>query len=128
MKPWPHDLSIRRGDTKELFFRVRERVWDETTSAYIPGAYRDLTGWTVLAQYRATEDANEVLAEFAATIMDQGVTPGGVLLRLTPAQTASLTILTGVWDCQLTDPAGDVYTYIAGKVAVDKDVSRSGVA
>jgi hypothetical protein len=123
--PWPKDITIKRGDTKEIYFRVRERVWDEVTSTYVAGAYRDLTGWSVLAQIRTDADAADPVAEFDVNLGDQVATPGGVLLKLTPAQTAALTISTGGYDVQLTDPGGDVYTYIEGSVTVKKDYSRA---
>lgn len=127
MIPWVKDIKVRRGDTKELFFRVRTRTWNEALQKWEPGPYRDLTGWTALSQIRESLDSTIVAAEFTVTFSDQ-VNPdtvGGVLLKLTPVQTASLTIIKGVWDCQFTDLAGDVWTYVAGAVTVEKDVSRA---
>ena len=124
MIAYVHNIVVKRGDTKEIFFRVRTQVWNDTLSIWQPGAYRDLTGWEVLAQIRSTEDSNTVVATFTATLADQVTTTGGVYLKLSPATTAALTVENGVWDCQLTSPSGDVYTYVEGTYTLDKDVSR----
>lgn len=130
MIPAPVDITIRRGDTKIVFFRVRERVWNPAANGgaggYLPGAYRDLTGWTILSQIRETTESASPAATFTATLSDQVAVPGGVTLRLPPATTAGLTLPVGggVWDVQLTDTVGDVHTYLAGAVTFEKDVSR----
>lgn len=124
------DIKIRRGDTKTIFFRVRERVWNSAANGgaggYLPGPYRDLTGWTVLSQIRETTESAEPTATFAPTLSDQVAVPGGVTLKLAHTITATMTLPIGggVWDVQLTDAAGDVHTYIAGAVTFEKDVSR----
>lgn len=126
MIPAPVDITLRRGDTKLIFFRVRQRTWDNALGKWVPGAYRDLTGWSVLSQIRVTADAPDPpLATFSVTLSNQATTPGGVTLRLAPAVTSALDLPEGgVWDVQLTDGAGDVFTYIAGAVSFEKDVSR----
>lgn len=126
MIPLPVQITIRRGDTKEISFRVRRWVLNELTGVLEPVEYRDLTGWTVLSQIRSTEDSTTVVAEFTPTIPDQSILAnrGFVYLKLTPVQTEGIIIESGVWDAQLTDPGGDVYTYVAGPVVIAKDVSR----
>lgn len=127
MIPYPKNITIRFGDAKEIFFRVRERVWSGTE--WVAGDYRDLTGWTILSQVRATTEDPIPLLEFTATLGDQtdlvnGI--GSVYLKLTGAETAGVTrtITTGKWDVELTDDLGDPYTYVAGDVTFTKDVSR----
>lgn len=130
MTPWPKDIKIKRGDTKEIYFRVRTRVWNPALNGgaggYEAGPYRNLTGWTVLAQIRATQDSATPLAEFDATLSDQVADTGGVLLKLSPADTAAIPSGTHGYDVQLTDANGDVWTYIEGEVEVSKDYSRAG--
>jgi len=126
MKPAKHDIEIRRGDTYELFFRVRTRVWNPTTEVWEAGAYRDLTGYEVTAQLRTAADAATVEIEFTCVLTNQTTVPGGVLVRATPAQTQALIITAGVYDVQL-DPDGtgdDKYTYLEGDVTITKDVTR----
>lgn len=130
MTPWPKDITIRRGDTKELYFRVRSRVWNAALNGgaggYEAGPYRDLTGWTVLAQIRASKTSTTIEATFSVNLGNQATTPGGCLLRLTPVQTAALSISSGGYDVQLTDTNGDVWTYIEGTVTITGDYSRAG--
>jgi hypothetical protein len=128
VKPAVHDTSIYRGDTYELFFRVRTQVWNPLLNGGAgglePGPYRDLTGFTGAAQFRSSPDAvdpPELI--FTVTIVDQLVTLGGVLVYASPAQTAAIAISAGVYDVQLSDGV-DKWTYIKGAVAVDPDVTR----
>lgn len=128
MKPYQHDIEIYRGDTFELFFRVRTRVWNPALNGgaggYEPGPYRDLTGFAGTSQVRSTADAVDPAAlDFTVTIADQITTTGGVLVRATPALTAALVISAGVYDVQLADGT-DKFTYIKGGVTVDPDVTR----
>jgi hypothetical protein len=126
--PYPKDITIRRGDSKRIFCRIRERLWDPSANGglggYVPGDYRDLTGWVGKAQVRTTEDSATVVAEFTVTLSDQTATPGGVTLYLAPATTAGITVDTAKWDFQFTDAASDVWTYAAGAVTIVKDVTR----
>lgn len=124
MQPAVQDLSIYQGDSYDFFFRVRERVYDPVMEEFTAGDYINLTGWVGKSQIRVTHDAVEVLAEFSVTLSDQTTTPGGVLLMLTPAQTAALPSK-GVWDVQLTNTAGEIRTFIAGGVTVSREVTRA---
>lgn len=129
MDALPKDIKIKFGDTKEVFFRVRDRVYDTGTNTWVTGSYRDLTGYTVLSQIRKTADDADPLVAFTTSLGDQTdveLGRGAVLLKLTPAETAALdrTLTTGVWDVQFTDPGGDTYTYIEGAVTFSKDVTR----
>jgi hypothetical protein len=124
VKPAVHDIEIYRGDTFELFFRVRTRVWNAIDQVWEPGPYRDLTGFTGASQVRSAPDAADPAAlDFVVTVVDQLVTLGGVLVRATPALTAALAISAGVYDVQLSDGT-DKFTYLKGAVAVDPDVTR----
>lgn len=119
MKPAPLDLEIYKGDTCEVFFRLRAKNTDGTAGAYI-----NLTGCTPKAQIRATSVALPVIAEFVATLSDQNTVPGGVLLKLSPATTAAIVATSGVWDAQITNAATDVSTYLAGTVTFTSDVTH----
>ncbi len=127
--PFKKDIKVRFGDTKEVFFRVRDLEWDDAQEKFVPGAYRDLTGVTVTAQIRETLDSNNPLVSFTATLgtqSDLSLGRGSVSLRLTPAQTAAIPreTSTGKWDCEFEYPSGDTFTYIEGDVTFTKDVTR----
>jgi hypothetical protein len=130
MEPFKKDITIKRGDTKEIFFRVRTKVWNETTSVWEPGPYKDLTGFTVTSQVRTTKASTDPpLLTFAVTLGNQADLVNGrgaVLLKLTPVQTASVatSIPTGVYDVQFTEPDTDAFTYLEGNVLFTEDVTR----
>jgi hypothetical protein len=129
MQPAVKDITIRRGDTKEIFFRVRTKVWNGTTSAWEPGPYKDLTGYTVAAQVRQTKSSNTVLLTFAVTLGNQAEPVNGrgaVLLKIPGSETAGVptNIATGVYDVQFTEPDGDPFTYLEGNVLFTEDVTR----
>lgn len=119
MIPAVLNITITRGDTCEVFFRVRSKNANGT-----PGEYINLTGNTAKSQVRATVKAVVISAEFTCTLTDQVTIPGGVLLRLTPIQTAAIIEDTAVWDVQLTT-ATDNYTYLSGVVTIRDDVTRA---
>lgn len=119
MKPATLNLDIYRGDSKDVYFRVRDKNTDGS-----PGPYKVLTGATPKSQIRADKNNPAVLAEFTASLDDQVARPGGVLLHLTGAQTTAITPDTAVWDVQVTHANGDVTTYLAGTVTITGDVTR----
>jgi hypothetical protein len=122
--PAVKDITVKRGDTFELFARIRDKVWDAGTSTYIPGPYKNLTGWTGLSQIRLTADTPDpVLATMSVVLGNQGTTPGSFFLRMTSTVTATLTV-NGVYDVQFTLPDASVQTYLGGAVTISKDVTK----
>ena len=129
MDPATKNIKIRRGDTKELFFRVRTKVWDSGTSQYVPGPYKDLTGYGIAAQIRETKSSSSVLLTFTVTMGDQTEPTqgrGSVLLRIHGGLTGTvpLAVTSGVYDVQFTEPDTDPYTYLEGNVEFTEDVTR----
>ncbi len=127
MIPAKRDIIIRFGDIHEIFFRVRTKTWNGT--AWVLGAYQDLTGWTVLCQVRETTESAVILGTYTVTLGDQGepiAGLGAVYLKLSAATTGAITrtIAKGKYDIQLTNPAGDPQTYCEGDVTFTKDTSR----
>lgn len=116
--PAPFDLQIYQGDSYDLFFRVKARngVGDLV--------YLDLTGSTPKAQIRASKTSPTAAAELTANISDQTTLTGGVLLHITPAVSAALTLTAGVWDCEILFASGDKKTVLAGDVTVTPEVTR----
>lgn len=125
MKAATYDIEFKRGDDYELFGRVRTMVWDAGQSKLVPGPYRDITGWSGLAQVRTSEDATTTMFAFTVALGNQETVPGSFYVRAVPNDTKNLTVLVGVWDLQWTTDTGKVYTYVEGKVTLDKDTSRA---
>lgn len=121
MTPAPLNITIRRGDTFRLFFRLRNKNPDGT-----PGTYPDLTTWgDGLAQVRANADAPDPIVEMAVSKGNQATYPGSVLLTIADDVTAGLTIPAGsVWDFQMVNELGETDTYLEGTVTFSKDVSK----
>ena len=102
------DLVLYQGDDTYLDLSV--------TSS---GSPADLTGCTAKCQIRVNPAATAVLAELDATIA------GSVIhLHLSHTDAAGLLPGAAVWDCQLTDSAGNVSTVAAGAVTVAAEVTR----
>lgn len=115
MLPAPRDLTLYQGDTFAMTVGLKDKTVDG-----LAGNPVNLTGCTARAQIRATTAATTVLAEFACTITTP--TAGKIDLELTPAQTA--TLVSGVWDLQITFPDSRVYTVAAGALTTVAEVTR----
>ena len=124
MIPAPHNITIKRGDTFSLFARARDKVWDAIEGEYVPGPYKDLTGWTGLCQLRETEDSATIVATATITLGNQVTVPGSFFMTMSKTITAAITVVTGVYDVQFTTGAGEDYTYVGGTWQLSKDVSR----
>lgn len=109
--PGNYDLSIYEGDAVKFTVTVK----DATNAAV------NLTGYTAKAVLKKSYvDASPV--NFVCTITNP--TAGVVTLYLAPATTAALDTNSGyIWDFQLTEPSGDVRTYLAGDVTVLPEVT-----
>ncbi len=115
MIPATYPITIFQGDDFDLIFRIKNDA----------GEYLDLTGFFPAAQIRASVDSPDVLAQFSATLSNQTVSPGGVILALTPAQTDELPASGGVWDVQLENSIRtEIRTYLSGRVTVIEQVTR----
>jgi len=108
----PYDLTLVRGDTFERRTFVME---------FEDGSHVDFTGYTVLAQVRPAANAPLVLLEFTSGIDENG----DPFIEASSADTtATGPIPKGVWDLQMTSPAGRTRTYMAGDVTIVQDVSH----
>jgi hypothetical protein len=106
------NLSLYRGDD----FGPQEFIWEQPAGTPV-----DITGYTITAQIRASQDATDILASFACTITDAPA--GKWTIALTDAQTTTLPS-SAYWDLQLTSPGGVTRTFAAGRVKVTRDVTR----
>lgn len=130
MKPYVKAIDIRRGDTKELFFRVRTKVWNATTLVYDPGPYKDLTGYTITSQVRQAKSSATVLLTFTCMIGNQADATAGLgavymVISADDTATVPLNVTGGFYDIQFTEAGGNVFTYIEGAVTFDEDVTRA---
>jgi len=130
MQPYVKNINVRRGDTKEMFFRVRTKVWNATTNLWEPGPYKDLTGFTVTSQIRQAKSSSTPLLTFVCSLGNQADTVNGrgaVFMKVSGANTATvpLNITSGFYDVQFTEPDTDVFTYLEGGVTFDEDVTRA---
>jgi hypothetical protein len=108
--PSNYDLVLYRGD----YFPLRVTLTD---SAGVP---LDLTGYTAAAQIRSNFD-DPVSYDFDVTM-----TPLTGTIDLLLSSATSETILAGsyVWDFQVTEPSGNIRTYITGDVTMFDEVTR----
>lgn len=121
MIPATLDLTIKRGDTFRQFFRLRNKDANGD-----PSTYPDLTSWGAgLSQIRANADSDTVVATMTITKANQVTYPGGILLTLSAATTASIPAGNYVWDFEIANDLGETDTYLDGAVTVTKDVSRA---
>lgn len=127
MIPTRLNITIRRGDTFRLFFRMRKKNPDGT-----PGDYVNLDTWGAgLAQVRTDYDA-PVMFSMTVTKSNQTLYPGGVLLTIDDDVTAAADFtpemvdkkFRGVWDFEISNDLGETDTYIEGDVTFKLDVSR----
>lgn len=108
--PSNYDLVIYRGDYFPLTLTLK------TTG----GAALNLTGYTAKAQIRAGYTKNSDAYNFTVTFTG---TPGEVSLVLPSSISTLMAPGSYIWDFQLTDPAGNVRTYLAGDVTVYDEVT-----
>ena len=116
--PALQNLEIYQGDSVDMLVRIKAR--DALGSL----VYMDLTDWTPKAQIRLNVGAPTVLAEFTCTKTDQTIMPGGILLHLDPASTASITANEGVWDAEISKSTTDKKTFLAGTVTFTAEVTH----
>ena len=120
MQPVVWDDKFVRGDGFRLGLRPCH-LDDDGTKVYD----YNFTGWTGKAQLRRTVDSSVVLLEFTVQIPDQTANPGLVWILATGSQTATVTEDSGMYDVQLTPPAGEPVTIARGKLTMIKDVTRA---
>lgn len=134
MPPAKKDINLYKGDSFQLFLRIRRKMYDANLKQMVNGPGKDLTGMKVKATVRTSPGAPEVLCEFQATVPDQAIEAnlGFVLLGLTPAQTsrlpgsANFPTPTLHYDVRVMDDGDDpqfAKTYLRGQIAVQESIS-----
>jgi len=111
-----YDLLIEQGAT----FRL-ELAWK------LDGTAVDLTNYSARMQVRGAVEAATALLSLTSAA-GGGITLGGAAGTITivasAAQTAALTIRTGVYDLELESAGGEVTRLLQGAVAVSPQVTR----
>lgn len=92
----------------------------------VTGLPLDFTNWTGQAQIQENLPplSANLLGAFLVTL---GGSQGSVKLTMTPAATLALNLEAGTsayWDLVLIDPDGNLWPYLAGKVAISETVTR----
>lgn len=114
------NLKIEQGATfKELLTR---KAGDKVATV-VPV---DLTGCTARAQFRSEIESTEVLLELTTENgrIQLGGPAGTIRILLDAATTAAITWESGVYDLEIVFADGHVDRYLAGSVAVSKEVTR----
>lgn len=107
------DLRIEQGAT-----------WSYSWPIDVEGSPVDLSGWTARGQIRSTVESPDVLHEWTSDDDTALLTGSAVTLQLTPADTSAWTWSDGVYDVELTDPAGRVARVAQGAVLISREVTR----
>lgn len=119
MQPISRNVTIRRGDTFKIGFRLAH-MDDDGNPVYD----YNFTGWTGKAQLRRSANLVTVELEFDVAIADQSLSPGLVWVTAAADDTAALDIESGVYDVQLTSPTDEVMTIAEGDAEIAQDVTR----
>ena len=111
------DLCVKRGDS----YMVTITYQDSSKQPI------DLTGYTARLQIRAKVSSTEFALELTeASGLTLGGPAGTIDIALTPTQTETdlAELKAGVYDLELTSPAGIVTTIIGGSVTLADQVTR----
>jgi hypothetical protein len=109
--PSNFDLVLYRGD----YFSLNVTLTDATSAPI------NLTGYTAKSCIKSGYAAS---SEFDATCTIATPTNGVVNITFPSAVTETITAGSYIWDFQLTDPSGNVRTYLTGDVTVYDEVTR----
>jgi len=104
------DLVIYQGDD-----------WGATVNVKNGTGPADITGFTAKAQIRQDVADNDPDVNVEITTVVSSPT---VELTIPAAATVDLICGSYVWDLQLTSPAGQITTILAGNVSVTQEVTR----
>lgn len=103
------DIVLWRGD----YFKTTVQFTNPDTTPM------DLTGYTAQASFRTSFGTGTPAATLQCTISSNVVT-----IELLSVDSEALTAGPYIWDFQLTDPSGNVRTYLAGDVTVYDEVTH----
>lgn len=111
-------------DTYPIFIK-QGATFQITITWEVSGTPVDITSYTAALQARTSVAATST---FINLTNGAGLTLGGVagtiIVDLTDTQAAAITETIGVYDLELTSPAGDVTRLLQGSVTVNQEVTR----
>lgn len=113
--PGNFTLDIYRGDS----YRWQFRLWEDVAKTEPV----DLANVIAKAEVRDKPGGSKV-TPFDCTI----TVPNTIDVYLSAAKSKAFTIVSGVWDLQLTYENDDVATVLVGSVSITADVTESGAA
>lgn len=121
MTPFKHNIAIYQGAT----FR-KSLAWKSTDENGLNPVPNDLTGFSARMHIRPSIDSSALLHELSTT--NGGITLGGTTgtidLFISDENTALIRGTKGVYDLELTSPAGDVTRLVQGTVTISPEVTR----
>lgn len=120
------DLVLPRGADVEYPFRYSTRASADAEKVPV-----DLTGWSARAQLRRRANDSEsvpwlTLSSPADIVLGSDGTIRVVIAAAATEDAAWNARESGVWDLELTSPAGKVLRFVQGAVRVSQDVTRDG--
>lgn len=112
-------MQIDQGTSHTEFFVIEEA----------PNVPMALTGYTAQMQAREAYDATSALVSLSTGAgIEIDELNGKVTINITPEQTSKLRFLggklKGVYDLEITSPAGDVTRIVQGLFIVNREVTR----
>lgn len=129
-EPVKFNIETYQGDRYELFFRIREREWDQELNDgegdWVLGDYIDLSGHTPSGKIKLNrEQETPITATFDCHITNQVTIKGGVIAVLLPVQSKLLTEKKYVYDIQTKIDAEHINTWLTGNVKNTAQVDDS---
>lgn len=110
IEPGTHNFTIYQGATFELDLQYK----DSTDSGV------NMNGYSIAAKLADQTNASSILATFTTSFTN--ALTGQFKIKLTAAQTAALTS-GGLYDVLITEPGGDKYYILQGRVTLDLGIS-----
>lgn len=110
VEPGTHNFTIYQGATFELDLQYKDST----------GTGVNMAGYSVAAKLADLTDNSDILATFTTSITDASV--GKFQIKLTAIQTAALT-KGGLYDVLITQPDGDKYYILQGRVFLDPGIT-----
>jgi hypothetical protein len=108
------DLTVPQGTTWQA-------SWPMVDDA---GAPLLVDGWDVQGQVRSSASSATVLHTWSSSDGSAEATGSTVSVSVTPAVSTAWAWRTGVYDVEVTDPAGPVLRVVQGRVLVDREITR----
>lgn len=115
----PANLTIEQGATYRLTI-----TWQDSEGNPVD----DLTGWTVRMQIRKAQNVAPILTLTSAAEFTIDGPNAKVSLRISPAQTNTLSSEKYLYDVEFVTPdgdvTGDVYRILKGQITTDPNITQ----